>query len=121
VFKIHDAVGGIPGYRHPITPAAAVAWHFVPVYNIYWIFKWPNTLASFVNWRLQAKIMHGWIAGVLVFLAVLTFRLFDGFVGAMLLFGSGAYVSMQIRNAFTAPPIPESAMASPVGTNILGL
>ena len=121
VFKIHDAVGRIPGYRHPITPAAAVAWHFVPVYNIYWIFKWPNKLAGFVNWRLQAKIMHGWIAGVLVFLAVLTFRLFDGFVGAMLLFGSGAYVSMQLRNAFSAPPIPQSAMASPVGTNILGL
>ena len=62
VYKFHEAVGRIPGYRHPITPTAAVAWHFVPSYNIYWIFKWPNALANFVNWRMQAKRMHGWIA-----------------------------------------------------------
>lgn len=121
VFKIHDAVSRIPGYRHPITPAGAVGRHFIPFYNLYWIFKWPSTLANFVNWRMQAKKMHGWIAGILVLLAVLTFRFFDGFVGTMLLFGSGAYISMHIKRAFAAPPIPESAMASPVGTNILGL
>ncbi len=40
VFKIHDAVGRIPGYRHSITPARAVGMHFVPFYNIYWVFKW---------------------------------------------------------------------------------
>ena len=54
-------------------------------------------------------------------ISFVTFKLFDGFVGAMLLLGSGAYISMHIRLSFAAPPIPESAMVSPVGTNILGL
>jgi hypothetical protein len=121
VFKLHDAVGSIPGYRHSITPASAVAWHFLPFYNIYWVFKWPNALADFVNWRMQRKKMRGWIAGVMVLAAVIIFRYSDGFVGAMLLFGSGWYISNQLRQAFAAPPIPESAMGSPVSTQILDL
>jgi len=32
VFKFHDAVGRIPGYKHSITPARAVGMHFVPFY-----------------------------------------------------------------------------------------
>ena len=64
----------------------------MPFYNFYGIFRWPTALARFVNWRTQAKRMRGRIAGLLVLAAVLTFRLFDGFVGAMLLFGSGWYM-----------------------------
>ncbi|MBZ5498052.1 MAG: hypothetical protein LAP85_16750 [Acidobacteriia bacterium] len=121
VFKFHDAVGRIPGYQHPITPARAVALHFVPFYNFYWIFRWPTALARFVNWRMQAKKMRGWIAGLLVLAAVLTFRFLDGFLGAMLLFGCGWYICRQLRHAFAAPPVPESAMSPPSRTGILQL
>jgi hypothetical protein len=110
VYKIHDAIGRIPGYEHSITPAAAVGWHFFPIYNVYWVFKLPTALADFVNWRTQTKAMKGWIAGVLVLASVLVFRYFDGFVGAMMLFAGGCYISRSLKRAFAAPPVSESAM-----------
>jgi hypothetical protein len=121
VYKFHDAVGRIPGYQHSITPARAVGLHFVPFYNFYWIFKWPTALARFVNWRMQAKKMRGWVAGLIVLISVLTFRLLDGFLGAMLLFGGGCYISRQLRDAFAAPPVPESAMGLPSRSRILDI
>jgi hypothetical protein len=121
VYKINEAVDRIPGYHHSITPARAVAFHFLPFFNIYWIFKWPAALANFVNWRMQAKRMHGWIAGLLVLISVFTFRILDGFLGAMLLYGSGWYINHWLRKAFKAPPVPESAMKSPSYSQILDL
>lgn len=121
VFKFHDAVSSIPGYAHPITPARAVGMHFVPFYNLYWVFKWPAVLAGFVNWRMQSKSMKGWIPGLAVLTSILIFEQFDGFVGAMLLFACGWYISRNLRLAFAAPPVPEAAMASPVSTRILDL
>ena len=121
VFKFNDAVGRIPGYSHPITPARAVGMHFIPVHNLYWIFKWPTALARFVNWRTQMRIMRDWMAGLLVLAAMLTFRLLDGFLGAMFLFGPGWYICGKLRQSFKAPPVPEPAMASPVTAQVIRL
>lgn len=112
VYRFHDAVGSVPGYRHPITPARAVALHFIPFFNFYWVFRWPSRIAAFVNWRTQTNSMQGWIAGVLVLASVVVVRI-DGFVGMLLLFAAGAYISHRIKNAAGAAPVPASAMAPP--------
>jgi hypothetical protein len=121
VHRYHDIMTLIRGYRHPITPGQAVARHFIPLYNLYWVFKWPSEIATFVNWRMQADAMRGWIAGVLVLGAVIVGRLVDGSLGQLLLFSSGAYISRQLRKAFKAPQVPESAMARPGIPSTLGL
>lgn len=121
VYKFHEAVDRIPGYQHPITPAKAVAFHFLPLFNIYWIFRWPAALAKFVNWRTQAKIMHGWIIGILILFSVIIFNVFDSFVGAMFLFGCGWYINQRFKRAFTASPVPESAMKSQSYSRILDI
>ena len=121
VYKFHEAVDRIPGYQHPITPAKAIAFHFLPLFNIYWIFRWPTALAKFVNWRMQARKMHGWIVGFLVLFSVIIFNVFDSFLGAMFLFGCGWYINHLLKKAFTAPPVPESAMKSPSYSRILDL
>ena len=95
--------------------------HFLPLFNIYWIFRWPAALAKFVNWLMQAKKMHGWIAGILVLFSAVIFNLFDGFMGAMLLFGCGWYINHRLRRAFNAPRVPESAMMLLFRNQILDL
>src|SRR6202140_4678886 len=47
----------VPGWKHPISPARAVGFHFIPFYNLYWVFKWPREIAKFVNGRLQQPVM----------------------------------------------------------------
>ena len=121
VFRFHDVVGSVQGYRHPITPARAVAMHFVPLYNLYWVFRWPSRIALFVNWRTQSNSMKGWIPGILVLGSVIMIRLIDGFVGCVMLFSAGAYISSWIRRAAKAGPVPSSAMAPPPYPQILPL
>jgi hypothetical protein len=120
VYKFHDAIERTPGYSHPITSSWAVAMHFVPLYNFYWVFKWPSKMAIFVNWRTQSQKMEGGIAGGLVLLAMLVTRFVDNSLGLICLFSAGVYISRRLSEAFAAPPVPESAMArAPKG--ILGL
>ena len=121
VYKFHDVMAQIPGYNHPITPWRAVGMHFIPIYNLYWVFKWPSEIATFVNWRKQEPAMKGWVAGVLVLAAVLVFRFFDPFMGIILVFSAGEYISYELRGAFLAPPVPASAMARLGGPAAPGL
>lgn len=95
--------------------------HWIPIYNLYWVFKWPSEIATFVNWRMQSPAMKGPIAGLLVLLAVLVGRFVDGAIGLVLLFSSGFYISKYLRRAFAAPPVPASAMARPGARGPLSL
>jgi hypothetical protein len=120
VHRYHDILTSIPGYRHPISPGQAVARHFIPFYNIYWVFKWPTEVATFVNWRTQSTTMRGWIVGLLV-LAGFVMRAVDASIGMAIVFCGGVYISREIRKALAAPPVPESAMARPGAPSALGL
>ncbi|MBI1356462.1 MAG: hypothetical protein GC160_19135 [Acidobacteria bacterium] len=120
VKKIHDAIDMVEGYRHPISAGKAVAWHFIPIFNIYWVFRWPSAIARFVNWRTQRKAMRGWVAGVLT-LAAFLLRSLLGPIGLFFLFGAASYVSRAIRRSLLAPPVPPDAMAPPGWKGPLGL
>jgi hypothetical protein len=112
VYKYHDVMGSIQGYNHPISPGRAIGMHWIPFYNLYWVFKWPSEIATFVNWRTQSpRAMNGIIPGLLVLVGVILLRV-DGFVGFVVLFSAGSYISRRIRAACLAPPVPKSLHAS---------
>ncbi len=66
----HYVVNDVEGWVHPISPKRAVRFHFIPLFNIYWDFKWPKEMARFVNWKLQSaqdvrsasrNVSSGWV------------------------------------------------------------
>lgn len=120
IHRYHDIMTSIPGYHHPISPGQAVARHFIPLYSLYWVFKWPTEIASFVNWRTQSSAMRGWIVGLMV-LGGFLMRAVDASIGMVLVFASGVYISRQILKALAAPPVPAAAMARPGPPSSLGL
>ena len=120
VHRYHDILTSIPGYHHPISPGQAVGRHFIPFYNLYWVFKWPSEIATFVNWRTQTQAMNGWIVGLLV-LAGFIMRSVDASIGMAVVFTGGVYISRRIIKALAAPPVPVSAMARPGPPSTLGL
>jgi hypothetical protein len=103
IHRYHVILANVPGWKHPISPARAVGFHFIPFYNFYWIFKWPQEIAKFVNFRLQAKIMKPVAVGVAV-LGALILRILDPGFGLILLFFPLSYISECLRRAFAAPP-----------------
>lgn len=119
VKKLHDAIWAVSGYNHDISPSKAVAFHCIPVVNIWWVFRRPSEIARFVNWRCQAKVMHGWVAGVLMLAALIVFNLLSVF-GAFALYAAGFYIARHMRRAFMAPEVPDHARESMM-PGVLGL
>jgi hypothetical protein len=99
----------VPGWKHPISPARAVGFHFIPVYNFYWVFKWPQEIARFVNWRFQFPLMKPQMVGLMVFAAFVLRFIFDPGLGLILLFLAASYVSGCLRRAFALPPMPTAS------------
>jgi hypothetical protein len=103
IYQIHVVMAHIPGWKHPISPARAVGFHFIPFYQFYWVFKWPREIANFVNSRLPQPIMRPVAVGLAV-LAALILRILDPGFGLILLFFPISYVSGCVRRALAAPP-----------------
>jgi len=106
VHRYHVILANVPGWNHPISPAKAVGFHFIPIYFFYWIFRWPSAVADFVNQRLHSKAMNRWTVGT-CFLASMICRLFvDPAISVALLFIACTYVSAFLHRALIAPQFP---------------
>jgi hypothetical protein len=108
VHRYHVVMIQIPGWKHPISPGRAVGFHFIPFYNLYWVFKWPQEIAKFVNGRLHQPVMRPVAIGLAV-LAALVLRIFDPGFGLLLLFFPMSYLSECLRRAFAASQDSSSA------------
>jgi hypothetical protein len=103
VHRYHAVLAHVPGWKHPISPARAVWFHFIPIYVVYWVFRWPAAIANFVNQRLQAPVMNKWTVGTM-FLASLLCRLFvDPALSVAMMFFACTYISAFLRRSLAAP------------------
>jgi hypothetical protein len=111
VYQIHVVLARVPGWNHPISPARAVGFHFIPIYFLYWVFKWPREIAVFVNGRLRRNVMKSVGIGVALLLA-LVMRFLDPGFGLVLMFMPLSYVTRCVAYAVAEPPA--SAQIPPV-------
>ena|SRR5579864_3210045 len=105
ISKYHSILSQVEGWSHPISPKRAVRFHFIPIFNLYWDFKWPRELARFVNWRIQSDRMSGTLVGALVLFGFLIAGFFDISIGLVVILLAFAYISRCLRDAFAAPPV----------------
>jgi hypothetical protein len=94
--ELSPHVDGEPTYQ--TTPGKAVGYHFIPFYNLFWIFKWPSELVRYVNSQdSSAQMISGGILGTCLLLGSLLSRLLDTAIGISLTFGVGLYIAGQLR------------------------
>jgi hypothetical protein len=106
IARYHQVVCDAEGWAHPISPRKAVRFHFIPVFNLYWDFKWPKEIARFVNWRMQRRRMSGALVGALVLVAFVVGGFLDVSVGLGIILSAFAYISRCLRDAFASRPVP---------------
>jgi len=100
VYQIHKVLKAIPGYAHPVSPGRAVGFHFIPFFQLYWIFRWPIAIAEFINARFQRQLVRGWIIGLGILFA-LVWSLAEPVTGSLLLFLLTAYLAALLKRAIT--------------------
>ena len=113
VSRFHTILREISRNHCSITNAEAVGKHFIPFYNLYWLFKWPATLTDYLDKRGRVKIVSGNVLGAILLLSFLTARFFDAGVGLIGVFAVGMYISAKLRSHLKSispgelPPPPD--------------
>lgn len=72
LYCIHRVLQYDKNGAYRITPGKAVWLHFVPIYNIFWIFRWSNYLIGYLNERNARKAGKGGMAILLLLGFIIT-------------------------------------------------
>lgn len=124
VYRFHKILGEISRQRYPIGSGEAVGKHFIPFYNLVWIFQWPAVMSNYLNRHERVKMVSGHLLGFFLLLFTLLGRFFDGGVGMTGIFVVGMYMSAKLRKHIEhiggvspdlLPPKPDPALFAPAG------
>jgi hypothetical protein len=96
VHRLHKILAALAPDGYPISPAKAVGFHFIPLFNLYWLVHWPYILANFLR-EQGVPVVNGQFLGLFLLIAVILGRLIDGALGLAGLFGVTAYISAKIH------------------------
>lgn len=112
VYRLHKNLEEISNAQYPITGARAVVFHCVPLYNLYWVIKWPSEVAKMVNGLSGSKKMSTWAPGVALLLALLGGRILDGSIGLLVDFAVLSYLVKHVKQSIQGQTIPIQDYAS---------
>jgi len=77
IHRLHRIISEATNEDYPITPGKASGFHFIPFYNIYWIFRWPSDLGDWLRkQRSSYTAIGGWL-GLPMLGSFLAARLLD--------------------------------------------
>jgi hypothetical protein len=109
VHMIHRVVINSIDPSHEITPGKAVGFHFIPVYNLFWLFKWPKELLSVILFNTKDPgFRFGLTLGCIY--AGIIFMRFDFAIG-FAVFWTG--ISMMIRALNRVSEAKRSSVSPP--------
>lgn len=96
IHRLHKILEEMSEGRYPIAPGEAVGKHFIPIYNFFWVFRWPMAFTEYLHDRGRLRIMPGLLLGLMLLLSFFL-RFFDGAIALASMFGIAAYISAMLR------------------------
>lgn len=51
---------------YPVSPRIAFWGHLIPIFNLYWVFSWPMEFTGFVKRNGMARVIPGWLIGLVI-------------------------------------------------------
>ncbi len=53
VYTVHEVIEVRYSKQYPISPTKAMFTHLIPIYQVYWVYKWPRSLQDYIRRREQ--------------------------------------------------------------------
>lgn len=97
VYRFHKFLDQLSIEKYKVRPSDAVAYHFIPFFNIYWLFKWPTELQKFLTKLGDIRIMPGFLMGLLIAASFAITNLVNLTIGLLCLFGTTTYIGASLR------------------------
>ena len=71
IHRFHKILGQLSTVKYPISPRAAVGYHFIPLFNIVWLLKWPLEFSKFINVQGAVRMVGGGFLGLSLIISFL--------------------------------------------------
>jgi hypothetical protein len=98
VGRLHRVLARVTNGKYPISPVRAAGIHFVPFFNVYWLFRWSSEVMKFVNRRDPSRTLStGW-PGVLLLVGFLA-RFLDASLALLVWFGVVTMLNRRVVRA----------------------
>jgi hypothetical protein len=97
IYRMHKVLAEATDSSHPISPARGAFFNLIPFFNLYWVFRWTNQIARFVNRSSKTRMAIGW-PGFFLLLGYLLASV-DSALFLLVTFGVGTYLNRKIRQA----------------------
>ena len=111
VYEFHVILAHATAGQYPIKPLRSAWFHLIPIYGLYWVYKWPREMTRFINSRLQTPLIKPDRAGFAVFVSFAVFLVLDRGFGMILLLFAESHLSKWLRLALVPPaPAPEGPL-----------
>ncbi len=99
IYKIHVVLARSTGNKYSITPGRAVIGHLFPFYDVYWLFKWSNEIALFVNNKMSSKIIYKYVPGLFILGGFIWVWAVGGLIGFVAVYAASSYIARGIKHA----------------------
>ena len=96
IFLFHSILNDLTDNRYPISASRSVWGHFIPIYNIIFIFTWPNAFADYYNENHRSKRLVKFAGGLIILVAMII-NYTIGF-GVLILFGLITYYNIKLKD-----------------------
>ena len=97
VYRVHLILAEATNNQYPITPGKGAAFNLIPFFNLFWLFKWTNEIASFLNSQAEKKIMSKGMTGFFLLVGFFVLKV-DISIGLLIWFSVIWYISKKIRH-----------------------
>lgn len=119
VHRIVKVLEEQPGWSVEYTPAAAVWKHFIPFYGLYFLYRWPGDVESYIAWRTGRESRVGLWTFLGLLAGFLIERFVDPLVGLTIAMLSLYMLYVPLQRALAL--LPPDAVAPPGYNPTLGL
>jgi hypothetical protein len=101
IYRLHDAIQEGTRGMHPITASEAAFLHLIPIFSLYWFFRWPSVFARTIQEQAGGKTVAGGILGIPIMFAygMLGSQQLN-VVGLLLLFSVYSYYRATLKAIF---------------------
>lgn len=105
VYVMHKGVQSKFNYKYSITPLSAALRHFIPLYNAFWLYKWPNELESFIDSQINKPFFK--IKKIHTFMIVgLALNRYDFAIGFAVFWYGFSLMTRQLNQLFDMTVLP---------------
>jgi len=106
VAKLHKIIRGINQDQYPISPAQAAWLHFMPLFSLFWIFRWTGEMAKMINHYARETRLNAMVPGVLLIAGFIIGRAVDGAIGMAIQFWVLQYLIKHLTHVFEGSVAP---------------